>query len=724
MSHLIASLAWCWVQVLLVSTAAIGLSLLALRRSPTAGATIAWSGVVATLALTGLAIVPLPAQMTRIALGNLVVIPSHNTQTLNFRPEHRSQVGREVTEESGFRAALDGPLIAKLLSSLRNSESAVVRYQSKGRWVLLVLATGSAIGLFRLIGGLVAIAALRRRTTAVTDCGVFDVLRELLCCLPLRHMPQVREASDLDSAAVVGWRRPTVMLPAGWRDWSPAELKAVLAHELAHIARHDAPWRLVAAFTVALHWGQPLMHWLRRHLLLAQELAADELAAAALGSKREYLQALAKLALRQDSRLAVTPPAALLPVFSGFLLRRIVMLRAKDGSMRRNWRLLMQGSALGLVAAVALFATAIRGLAQPPETESDGSIRVAKATDLKARPAVPAADQPAEAGMFQRPPFDIAKMASSKQGGFLMRVGEILQQPRFAKFARENDELLVKSWKDTFPGSELPPFSLKDIEYIAGDSMLTALGRHVSPPKEEKDPNPHQIMFGTQCGFIRWRQPVDEIFAWLKRTPGAEVKQHGDVSYIEVPLAMMGPVKTCICRFNDHTLMWTAGEDGLRKRLDQLAVPNDPPAWQDAWKEVEGGLITAVVAEAQYKDAPEAIVDESDRLTREFFSKTRVKAVGADWQPNERGNATFKLKLRFDNEADARSMEAGVRRMLEMAVQELREDASKASEEKGKVFANSLIALLLQARIETRITDNGWQIDLQLSGPIDIESNL
>ena len=131
-----------------------------------------------------------------------------------------------------------------------------------------------------------------------------DLLAELLPRLPLRHLPQVRETSDLDSAAVVGWWRPTVMLPAGWREWSPAELKAVLAHELAHIARHDALWRLVAAFTVALHWGQPLMHWLRRQLLLAQELAADELAAAAMGSKREYLQALAKLALRQDSRLS------------------------------------------------------------------------------------------------------------------------------------------------------------------------------------------------------------------------------------------------------------------------------------------------------------------------------------------------------------------------------------------------------------------------------------
>jgi hypothetical protein len=192
-----------------------------------------------------------------------------------------------------------------------------------------------------------------------------------------------------------------------------------------------------------------------------QELAADELAAAAMGSKREYLQALAKLPLRQDSRSAVTPPAALLPVFSGFLLRRIVMLRAKDGSMHRNWRLLTQGSALGLVATVTLFATAIRGLAQPPETESDGSIRVAKATDVKPRPPVAAANQAAEAALFQRSPFDFAKMAFSKQGGFLVRLGEILQQPRFAKVAREHEELVVKYWKNTFPGTEAPPCSLQ-----------------------------------------------------------------------------------------------------------------------------------------------------------------------------------------------------------------------------------------------------------------------
>jgi beta-lactamase regulating signal transducer with metallopeptidase domain len=368
MSHLIASLAWCWLQVLLVAAAAIGLSLLILRRSPTAGATIAWSGVIAALTLTGLAIVPFPARAMQRKLGELAASQSRAKRTAISTPKLGLQTESDASGEAGFQAALNGPLFGKLLESLRTSESAVVRNRGAVRWALGVAAIGSAIGLLRLMNGLMAIAALRRRSTVVPDCGVSELLADLLPGLSLRHLPQLRETGDLDSAAVVGWWRPAIVLPGDWREWSLAELKAVLAHELAHIARHDALWRLVATFTVALHWGQPLMHWLRRQLLLAQELAADELAAAAMGSKQEYLQALAKLALRQDSRPAAAPPAALLPVFSGFLLRRMVMLRAKDGSLHRDWRLLMQGSAMGLVAAITLLATAIRGLAEPPAT--------------------------------------------------------------------------------------------------------------------------------------------------------------------------------------------------------------------------------------------------------------------------------------------------------------------------------------------------------------------
>ena len=37
-------------------------------------------------------------------------------------------------------------------------------------------------------------------------------------------------------------------------------------------------------------------------------------------------------------------------------------------------------------------------------------------------------------------------------------------------------------------------------------------------------------------------------------------------------------------------------------------------------------------------------------------------------------------------------------------------------------FATAIIALLEQARIQTRQTEKGWQIDVQLNGPIDVES--
>jgi hypothetical protein len=163
MSHLITSLTWCWVQLFLVAAVAIGLSLLALRRSPAAGATIAWSGVVATLVLTGLAIVPFPALVGQRSLGDLIVRKSQGRQTENSEVTQRSPVERAALDETGFRVALNGPLFTKLLQSLRTSESVVVRHHNTTRWVLVVVAIGSAIGLLRLIGGLLAIAALRQR---------------------------------------------------------------------------------------------------------------------------------------------------------------------------------------------------------------------------------------------------------------------------------------------------------------------------------------------------------------------------------------------------------------------------------------------------------------------------------------------------------------------------------------------------------------------------------
>ena len=90
----------------------------------------------------------------------------------------------------------------------------------------------------------------------------------------------------------------------------------------------------------------------------------------------------------------------------------------------------------------------------------------------------------------------------------------------------------------------------------------------------------------------------------------------------------------------------------------------------------------------------------------------------------QRGNTTFKLQFRFDNEADARAIEAQIRHLIEQYLRDAREGLSKATKEKDKAFGADLIAMLEQARLELRHTERGWQIEIQLSGPADIESNL
>src|SRR5262249_7867490 len=141
---------------------------------------------------------------------------------------------------------------------------------------------------------------------------------------------EVRECPDLASPATVGWLRPVVLLPADWRGWNEMERRAVLAHELAHVARCDFLTGRLSRVGVALHFYRPLLHWMAGRLQLQQELAADSMAVRVLGRRSSYLYTLARLALRQDGRSTSWPVYGLFSSH-GTLMRRIHMLRAKEG---------------------------------------------------------------------------------------------------------------------------------------------------------------------------------------------------------------------------------------------------------------------------------------------------------------------------------------------------------------------------------------------------------
>ena len=107
--------------------------------------------------------------------------------------------------------------------------------------------------------------------------------------------PRLSVSDDLGSPVAALGRR--IVMPA-WalelldRD----QLAAMLAHEIAHLARRDPLWKLLAAVCGALLWFLPFTALARRRLDEIAELRCDQWAARHLGDGRALAECLAECA--------------------------------------------------------------------------------------------------------------------------------------------------------------------------------------------------------------------------------------------------------------------------------------------------------------------------------------------------------------------------------------------------------------------------------------------
>ena len=111
-----------------------------------------------------------------------------------------------------------------------------------------------------------------------------------------RRNVAVRESRAITVPVTVGVIRCTVLLPSGWSDWSHEKLRAVLAHEIAHVKRRDPLVVFTAQLNCCLFWFHPLSWFLERTLAATAEQAADEEAMAMLGDRTAYAGILLEMA--------------------------------------------------------------------------------------------------------------------------------------------------------------------------------------------------------------------------------------------------------------------------------------------------------------------------------------------------------------------------------------------------------------------------------------------
>jgi beta-lactamase regulating signal transducer with metallopeptidase domain len=146
-----------------------------------------------------------------------------------------------------------------------------------GWWPGLAWFVGIAICIGRLIGSRIVIALVDRSGQPVTDRDICMAVRELASQLAIRRPVRLRKNRRIAVPVAFGILRPTVIIPVALDEqFTPVQQRAILAHELAHLAARDPWWLLLGDLACALLWWHPLLWWSQRQLRDASEMSADE----------------------------------------------------------------------------------------------------------------------------------------------------------------------------------------------------------------------------------------------------------------------------------------------------------------------------------------------------------------------------------------------------------------------------------------------------------------
>lgn len=132
----------------------------------------------------------------------------------------------------------------------------------------------------------------------------------------------------LASPVVIG--RAEICLPhRAITELSRDERRAVIAHELAHVVRHDPTWLLVAASIESLFFFQPFNRLVRMRLHDETESLADDLAANHAGGGMPLAKGLARIAEWMVSSTERLLAPALIEMRSS-IVRRVDYLTSRD----------------------------------------------------------------------------------------------------------------------------------------------------------------------------------------------------------------------------------------------------------------------------------------------------------------------------------------------------------------------------------------------------------
>ena len=159
--------------------------------------------------------------------------------------------------------------------------------------IVAIWLVGMGFFLLRLLGGFAYVHYLKNnKVKAVTDYWQqkADALRDKI---PVKKSVAVLESTLVKMPMTVGYLKPIILLPVGLiNHLSIEQTEAVLAHELAHIARKDYLFNILQSVMEVLFYFNPAVWLISAHIRRERENCCDDIAVQVCGSSLNYVKAL------------------------------------------------------------------------------------------------------------------------------------------------------------------------------------------------------------------------------------------------------------------------------------------------------------------------------------------------------------------------------------------------------------------------------------------------
>lgn len=227
---------------------------------------------------------------------------------------------------------------------------------------------GVTVLLLRTFRGWYHIRRLHRTALAWAPSSWELQANRLAQRLRLRQAVRVVEFPSVDVPTVIGWLRPVVILPlAAVAQLSSGQVEAILAHELAHVRRHDYLVNLLQRVAEAVLFYHPAVWWISGRLREEREHCCDDLAIEICGDRDNYAAALAELENGRTTAAVLGVAATDGPLLNR--IRRILQASDPDRIQTPNWTVTL--------ALAAIFAVVVGGPQRSPAILAQATTSVA-----------------------------------------------------------------------------------------------------------------------------------------------------------------------------------------------------------------------------------------------------------------------------------------------------------------------------------------------------------